>query len=218
MQAIKAVIFDIDGTLLPEVSWLALTRDLGGSVEGHIAIHQNYKNGKITYEQSKEELIALWQATGNARKPFFQSVFRQWALIEGVEDMVARVQEHFLVCLITGSMDTYAEAVARKLSVSEWHANTTLYWDDAETLVDMDYTLDQSNMKVEQFLNFCAVHQLEPEQCITVGDSDNDIGLFKKSGHGIAVGYEVPEALAEHAWKTIGSIQQFEAAIAEYCA
>src|SRR3989338_6397193 len=36
MEVIKAVVFDIDGTVTPHAnSWLATTRDLGGSVEEH---------------------------------------------------------------------------------------------------------------------------------------------------------------------------------------
>lgn len=212
-QEIKSIVFDIDGTLSPEISWLSLTRDLGGSVDLHIGIYQDYKDGKTTYEQSKQELIALWQSTGNANKPFFQSLFEQWQLAEGVEDIVANTQEHLLVCLITGSMDLYAETIARKLGVSEWYANTTLHWDEEGNLADMDYTLDQSKMKLEQFLGFCSVHQIEPQECIVVGDSDNDVSLFEKSGHGVAIGKEIPEMLAKHAWKTIETIQQFGTAI-----
>lgn len=44
----KAVVFDIDGTLSPEVSWLALTRDLGASVEEHAQIYADYKAGRIS--------------------------------------------------------------------------------------------------------------------------------------------------------------------------
>ncbi len=215
MEQVRAVIFDIDGTLSPEISWLSLTRDLGGSVDSHIGIYQAYKNGETTYEQSKQELITLWQSTGNANKPFFQALFERWPLVDGVEDIASNTQERFVVCLITGSMDLYAETVARKLGVSEWHANTTLHWDEDGNLADMDYTLDQSQMKLEQFLGFCSAHQLEPEQCVVVGDSDNDVSLFEESGHGVAVGSEIPKALAKHAWKTIETIQQFESTLTE---
>lgn len=54
----KAIIFDIDGTLSPEVSWLALTRDLGASVEEHIQIYKNYKEGKLlTKNPSTNSLV-----------------------------------------------------------------------------------------------------------------------------------------------------------------
>jgi FMN phosphatase YigB (HAD superfamily) len=59
MEKSKAVVFDIDGTLSPEISWLALTRDLGASVEQHIQIYQDYKEGRIDYEASKDQLIGI---------------------------------------------------------------------------------------------------------------------------------------------------------------
>jgi FMN phosphatase YigB (HAD superfamily) len=34
MQNIKAVVFDIDGTLTPQNSWTAFTRDIGVLIEG----------------------------------------------------------------------------------------------------------------------------------------------------------------------------------------
>jgi phosphoserine phosphatase len=74
----KAIIFDIDGTLSPEISWLALTRDLGASVDEHIRIYTDLKQGRIDYPESKRQLINLWRATGNANKAFFQKLFENW--------------------------------------------------------------------------------------------------------------------------------------------
>ena len=70
MRTPKAVVFDIDGTLSPEVSWLALTRDLGAPVDQHVQIYNDYKEGLIDYPTSKAQLIGLWRATGNANKEF----------------------------------------------------------------------------------------------------------------------------------------------------
>src|SRR5574338_496920 len=101
----KAVVFDIDGTLSPEVSWLALTRDLGASVEEHIRIYKDYKEGQITYEESKHQLIGIWRATGNANKPFFQKLFESWPLNSAAKQVVDHARKNHTLCLITGSMD-----------------------------------------------------------------------------------------------------------------
>jgi phosphoserine phosphatase len=44
----KAAIFDIDGTLSPEVSWTELTHRLGTSVEEHLRIFGKYRRGEIS--------------------------------------------------------------------------------------------------------------------------------------------------------------------------
>ena len=67
MTRIKAIIFDIDGTLTPQISWTAFTRDIGGSVAKHLAIYQDHLNGSIGLDNSKRQLLGLWQATGNAK-------------------------------------------------------------------------------------------------------------------------------------------------------
>jgi phosphoserine phosphatase len=48
---IKAVIFDIDGTLTEHVSWVCLTEGLGASVDAHDIIYQAYLSEAITYEE-----------------------------------------------------------------------------------------------------------------------------------------------------------------------
>lgn len=208
MSEIKAVVLDIDGTLSPEISWLALTRDLGASPDEHIAIYTAYKNGETQYSDSKQSLLNLWQGTCNANKPYFQSLFDGWPLVDGAKEIVAQLKEKYKVCLITGSMDLYAETVAHKLGVTDWFANTSLHWDDDGNLIDMDYELNQAQRKLNQFLGYCSTNNLLPTECIVVGDSDNDIELFRVSGKGIAVGTDIPAELATVAWKSIDSFNE----------
>ena len=208
MEIPKAIIFDVDGTLSPEISWTALTRDLGASVEGHISIYQQYKSGQTEYLASKQQLIKLWQATGNANKNHFLRLFEDWPLAPEAPATVNTLAANHSICLITGSMDLYVQAVAGKLHVPDYYANTTLYWDEAGNLVDMDYELNQANRKIEQFLGYCSLHSITPQQCIVIGDSDNDIELFKTSGRGVAIGTEIPESLREVSWRTIQTLDE----------
>lgn len=206
MSEIKAVIFDIDGTLTPEISWLALTRDLSASTEEHIAIYNAYKNGETDYAQSKQLLLDLWQATGNANKSYFEALFNSLPLVDDASAVVSELQKKYNVCLITGSMDLYAATIAAKLGITDWFANTVLQWDANGDLIDMSYELNQGQKKLEQFLGYCSTRSIQPNECVVVGDSDNDIELFKVSGRGIAVGTAVPEELSAVAWKSVGGL------------
>lgn len=96
MSEIKAVILDIDGTLSPEISWLSLTRDLGAPVQKHVAIYQDYKNSRISYQESKTELLELWRSTGNTNYHFFQSLF------EGLP--LPLKQKQLLITLVLSTM------------------------------------------------------------------------------------------------------------------
>jgi HAD superfamily phosphoserine phosphatase-like hydrolase len=205
MEAPKAVIFDIDGTLSPEVSWLSLTRDLGAPVERHIAIYQDYKAGNTDYETSKQALLRLWQSTGNANHDFFHTLFEQLPLDSAAADVVGLLRSHYELCIITGSMDMYAAIVAQKLDINTWFANTSLHW-ESNQLIDMDYELDQAAKKLEQFLGFCATRGYKPEDCIIVGDGENDLSLFTASGRGVLVGENLSDELRQHSWKVIPSL------------
>ena len=213
MEIPKAIIFDVDGTLSPEISWTALTRDLGASVEDHTAIYHQYKEGQINYTGSKRQLIDLWQATGNANKNYFLTLFESWPLIPEAPSIVENLAEKYSICLITGSMDLYAQTVAQKLHVTDYYANTTLHWGETGSLLNMDYELNQAKRKLEQFLSYCSLHSIKPEECIVVGDSENDITLFEASGRGVAIGSEIPESLRKVSWQTIQTLDELPALV-----
>jgi HAD superfamily phosphoserine phosphatase-like hydrolase len=213
METLRAIIFDVDGTLSPEISWTALTRDLGASVEDHSALYQQYKAGQVDYAESKKQLIDLWRATGNANKNHFLSLFEAWPLAPEAPNIIENLAKKYSICLITGSMDLYAQTVAQKLHVTDYYANTTLHWDEAGNLTDMDYELDQAKRKLEQFLAYCSLCAITPEECVVVGDSDNDIALFEASGRGVAIGSEIPGSLRQVSWRTIQILDELPAIV-----
>jgi HAD superfamily phosphoserine phosphatase-like hydrolase len=208
MKKAEAVVFDIDGTLSPEVSWLALTRDLGAPVERHIQIYTDYKEGRTDYSASKKELIDLWRATGNANKSFFGQLFDSLPLDPAAERVVQAAKVGRVACLITGSMDLYAETVARKLGIDTWYANTTLHWDDQGNLVDMNYDLNQGRKKLEQYTQFCSENGFGLEDCLVVGDGEKHEKLFEACKRGVLIGSD-PES-ESYAWRRIAQLADFE--------
>jgi HAD superfamily phosphoserine phosphatase-like hydrolase len=214
MSKFKAVVFDIDGTLSPEVSWLALTRDLGASVAQHIKIYTDYKEGNTDYQTSKNRLLDLWHATGNANKTFFGRLFDSLPLDPNAKKVIQAAGAGRTVCLITGSMDMYAQTVAQKLGIEQWHANTTLHWDDHGSLADMDYELNQADRKLEQYTQFCQENTLELEDCLVLGDGENDEKLFKACKHGVLIGRDLENET--YAWKRIVQLADFEQIVRDY--
>ncbi len=211
MTKFEAVVLDIDGTLSPEVSWYALTQGLGASAIQHKVIYDAYRNSEITYEDSKRQLIGLWQATGNANKTYMERLFETWDFYPGVAQAVEGIQQDgYETCIITGSFDIWAKAVAERLKVKHWFANTETVWDEHGNLVDMHYEIQQGKKKLEQLEAFCSGMGIKPEQCLAVGDSENDIDLFVRTGHGVAVGETIDEALAQTAWKTVKTFPEIK--------
>lgn len=202
MGEIKAIVFDIDGTLTPDISWLAMTRDLGASVDKHQEIFKAFKESKISYEASREQLIKLWQDTGNATYPKIKNIFENWSIFPEAKELISFLHDKELyVAFITGSMNLYAEVVAQKFSVLDYYANGNLIFDNNEKLVDFHFPHNESIKKLEYLFEFCEKRSLKPNNIITIGDSENDVGLFSETKRGIMVGIEKPKALEKVAWK-----------------
>ena len=107
-------------------------------------------------------------------------------------------------------MDLFAEIAAKKVGADHWYANTTLIWDKNGNLEDFIYYLKQGEKKLEQFLSFCSEFSVEPVECAVIGDGENDIPLFRKSEHGIAVESPNLHHLDTIAWKKIKELKEIE--------
>ena len=208
---IKAVVFDIDGTLSPHVSWTKLTALLGASVPELNRIYEGLKSGNAEYEESKNAVLKLWQSGGKLSKVRLEEIFNNWELKPETGFVIDSLRSKgYVICLITGSMDLYAEIIARRLGIDFWYANTILHWKENGELQDLSYELDADKKKCEQFAEFCSKQSLLPTECVVVGDDANDVGLFKLSKHGIAAKSPTSSFLDSVAWKRINNLSQLK--------
>ncbi len=182
----KAIIFDIDGTLTPQTSWIAFTRDCGASVDEHLAIYHDTVDGKIGLDESKSKLLKMWQATGKTSKDHVKKMFANWPIRPEAKLVVDQFKSQgLLICLITGSVGIYAQHIAQELGIANYYANAELYFDNNKQLIDFHYTTDQANVKLAHLNDFCVKNNLQLQDCIPVGDSNNDIEIFRQTGNGV---------------------------------
>jgi HAD superfamily phosphoserine phosphatase-like hydrolase len=210
MSNFKAAIFDIDGTLTPQISWTAFTRDIGGSVARHLAIYTDHLNGNIGLDESKRQLLEMWQATGKASRDHIEQVFETWPVRPEAYKVIEELKRRgYLICLITGSIGIYAKHMAEKLGVENYYANAELYFDNNGDLIDFHYTTDQADVKLAHLKEFCAKHDLRLQECVPVGDSNNDVEIFRETGNGVLLddSTEVTDELRGVAWKVIDSLE-----------
>src|SRR3989344_3941623 len=209
---IKAVIFDIDGTLTPANSWNVLTEKLGASVEEHNKIHLARIAGAITHEHARAFLINHWQATGNANKKFITNIFKKTKLRKDSREIFSYLHNKgYLTCLITGSNNIYAQQIAKKLKAGNFYANCVFHFNNEGMLNRYDYDVGQGIKKSKQLNDFCKKNNIKLSQCVVVGDSSNDIEIFKATGRGIAVKTENEEVEIEKvAWKKINSLHELK--------
>ena len=165
-----SVVFDIDGTLTPETSWFVLTEGLGASSEEHRRIFQALGKGELSLEVAQQELLTLWQQTGNANKPFIRSLFETQVLHLESQEIIDYIKGRgYLVCLISGSADLYTEVMAERLGVDFHFSNTELVWDEQGNLVDFHYDPKQAEKKLEQLQAFLEEQGVSSDRCVVVG-------------------------------------------------
>lgn len=209
MDQLKAVIFDIDGTLTTDNSWIALTREMGADVNEHEKINADYIANKIVLTDATRKLVELWQATGNANRHFIFTLLKKIPLSPEASAIITQLKESgYKICLITGSFDLYASIVAKELEVSDYFANSRFIWDMKGNLTDFIYQPEQAKQKLYHLQEYCSQYDLELTDCATVGDDYNDIEIFKATAHGIVLKKKRIPELESVAWKKISSLHE----------
>ena len=214
MNNIKAVIFDVDGTLTKRLSWLFLTEKLGASTDKHAEMLNGLRSGKYSLSQATKQLVNLWKDTGNANKSSFRKTFDSVPLRSESIDIINYLKNRgYLLCLITGSMDLYAKIIADKLGVQKYFWNTDLIWDNENELSSFNYEPDQDTKKLAQLDEFINSIKISTEECAVVGDSKNDVKLFQETKHGVYLdsGIENAPELEKIAWKKIKNLKELTA-------
>lgn len=210
IDTIKVIIIDIDGTLTDEISWIKLTQCLGANAQEHLRIFNEFKEHKLSYTDAKRMLITLWQDTGKSTKSELKKIFSSWNLKNDAQEIIEYLKKKYTVILISGSVDTYVEVVAKKLGIVIWYANTKLIWNKQGQLIDFDYHRDQAKKKVEQLEEFLKTNHYTKDQCLVIGDGDSDLELFRILPFSIAVINENYLELEQLAWKNVSSLQQIK--------
>lgn len=206
---IEAVIFDLDGTLSPQISWRAMTEGLGAPVEQHLKIFNGFLQGEISYNDTKRQLLTLWQSTGNAKRDFLAGLFNQFPIRPEAQTVIEHLKVKIsTLCLISGAVDLCVETVARTLGIDHSFTSARLIWDEEGNLVDFEFATNQGQAKLEKLLDFCQAQGIDPQKCLVVGDDTNDLELFIFTGRGVALRSSTSGRIEEHAWKVIDHLEE----------
>ena len=208
----EAAVFDIDGTLTPEVSWFVLTEGLGASVDKHKLIFRAMYDDELSLEEAENELLSLWQATGNANKSFIRSVFEAQEFHPESQKIIEYLQDKgYIICLISASVDLYTEVIAERLGVDFHFSNTQLVWDKEDNLVDFHYDPNQAERKLVQLVTFLEENGIAQDRCVVIGDSWNDKAMFLHTQRGIMIHTPVEDAeLIDLSWKSVNSLSELK--------
>ena len=211
-KEIKAIIFDLDGTLTTSsISWIRICEALGVSFAEQDKLYQKTKKGEITLTAAKRKLIEMYRATGLATQEHFIKMVQSLEYRDYAKEVLSYLQgKGYILSIISGSLDLFVESSAQYFGIKDLYSMTHFKWDHNGEFAGMDYELNQEQKKVEFMDYFLNKHKLSREQCAVVADGDNDIELFKACGYAILIGQEIPEKVKEAVDKHIKSLLELK--------
>ncbi len=207
---VRAVAFDVDGTLVQENFWLQLHDLFGVSREDDVAWMKKYRDGEWNYRQWMDTVSSAYQRNPRSRTEM-ELIMSSFELFPDAHDVVSKLSARYPVVLISSNIDHYIEAVAATLSVPEWHAYTRFEYDTEGRYAHISY-LDKGTeleAKVNSVNAFALRNGLLPSEVAFVGDSKNDLDAFHHTGKGILI-RNGNDDLREAAWKRVGVLKDIE--------
>jgi len=201
-QKPKAIITDVDSTLTERTTWYELTERLGASPYEHASLFRKFLEGEISYKQVKKDLFKLWNVNGPIHKDKLIKIFNEIPLRGEAFSLINKLQEEgYTVCLISGSIDMFVTEIAKKFKIDHHYGNSIFHFDENGYWIDLDYSRDEEQLKIEQFDDFLKKTGFKEEECVAIGDGDNDRSIFSRIP-GIVVNPK-SEHLKELAWKEV---------------
>jgi phosphoserine phosphatase len=182
-MVLRAAFFDVDGTLKLAPDPYPDLHDRHGS--GVIArTHPGmYARGEIDSDEWMRRDSALWRGV-----PRLQLVewLREGPYVPGAAETVRWLRAHGVaVVAVSSGLQLHAEQVRDDLGLDEIWANDLQF--AGETCTGEIFIRVHEAGKGEVVKAIMARRQLRAEECLAVGDSDADVGMFQCCRLGVAV-------------------------------
>ncbi|WP_116474275.1 phosphoglycolate phosphatase [Zobellella maritima] len=203
--AVKLIQFDLDGTLIDSVPQLhlavnAMLAELGRAPANVEAVRGWVGNGAdilvrralLAGEKTGYEPTDIEQAQARAA---FDSAYervadRQLVFYPGVQEVLWRLHRAgFILAIVTNKPSRFVPAILAAAGMSELFS-----------LVLGGDCLPEKKPSPAPLLHVCTHFDMDPGQCLMVGDSENDVLAAKAAGMpvaGLSYGYNYGRPIAE---------------------
>ncbi|MBX9765180.1 HAD-IB family phosphatase [Patescibacteria group bacterium] len=207
---IKAVAFDVDGTLIDSHVWEELHVLFGLSREDNARMHGLYVNGISSFHEVTDLMAEMYlKKVPRVTREQADVVFKNFRLLPGTRETVEALSKKYPLAVISSGLVGYVENVAKALHIPLAYSYTSFLYspDGIFSGVAYNEASDELQAKVNALKDFGAKVGAKPEEIAFVGDSINDIEGFRYTGRGILVG-EGTEELRRAAWKQVDALPE----------
>ena len=187
-KVLKMVVFDMDNTLLED-------RFIDKCAEAF-----NFKQAMTLVRQIDKDPISRTQRIAHflhgRKKSELLEIADRIPLVPGTEDVVHILkQRSYIVGIISDSYNLVTRLVAKKIN-ADFDLSNELVINDGiitgEVLIPAFFHYSNNSIckhqvcKTNALLHICKVYQVKPENCMAIGDSENDICMLQNAGMSVA--------------------------------
>lgn len=181
LEKYKLAVFDMDGVLTqPVSSWEYVHRRLGVDNAGNL---HAYRAGTLSYIDFLKSDVRLWlNGNGPTSAERVIGILDEIPLREGIQATFQRLKEAGIrTAIVSGGIYWLAERVGKAAGADEIHANHILTDESNNILPDGEVMVDPKHKdvvirKIQERLGIL------PEETISVGDTFQDVAMFRNSG------------------------------------
>ncbi|HUX98155.1 MAG TPA: HAD family phosphatase [Candidatus Deferrimicrobium sp.] len=179
----KLICFDLDGCLTDkDDSWLFIHHHLG--VWEQAKEHRKlFFNGEIDYQRWADLDVGLWKGTSIKK---LNEIIQQISVRPHIDKVVQELKKYNLILIILSSgLSFFADSIKEKYNFDFAIANSPEISHDGELTgnIEVKVSYDDKHLVLQDFLSSLSI---KLEECIAIGDGENDIPLFKEVGYSIA--------------------------------
>ncbi len=208
-SSIKAVAFDVDGTLIDFSLWGALNELFGYSASDQLELERLYVRGQLPYHAVIDRMTESYRKkTPRPTRKDIDRVCSSFRFLPDAEEVVRVIGAQYPLALVSSGHEEYVFRVAERLGIKHRYAHTRFQYspEGAFESIYCPIEVSERRAKVEALMDFGAQVGASLSQIVFVGDSVNDFEAFRDTGHGILIGTSTEE-MRGAAWRQISSIR-----------
>lgn len=186
-KRMKLVCFDLDGTLIDGTVyiWQTLYETFVGNKELKDRITNDYYSGRITYNEWFNRDLEIFREHGVTKNKMI-SCIRSLKLMYGARETLDELlRKNYILALISGSLGIVLDELFPDHPFKHVLINQVIFNDKGEIIggVATDYDVEK---KGEGLKLIAAKEGFELDDCVFIGDNENDISIASAAGFSIA--------------------------------
>jgi len=178
----RLILFDVDSTLIKQ-EVIDLLADKSGHGREVQQITARAMRGEIDFAQALSARVSLLEGLPES---VFDEVISQISFAEGFDELFSYLRKNgFLVGAVSGGFHNVLDKLFAQLQLDFLEANVLEVVDGRLTGKITSAPIDRM-AKARALREFAALHNIELENTVAVGDGANDIDMIEIAGLGVS--------------------------------